>query len=151
MDKLPTVMCDATAMTEVFHNLISNAIKYNENPRPLVEIGCEEKLDPATGAGEYVVHVRDNGMGIKPEYFEKIFQIFQRLHRDDEGTGIGLTIVKRVIEWHGGRVWVESEFGKGTTFYFTLPKRELKETPNATAVDATRTTTNGRPELARTV
>ena len=151
VDKLPTVMCDATAMTEVFHNLISNAIKYNENPRPLVEIGCEERLDPATGAGEYIVHVRDNGMGIKPEYFEKIFQIFQRLQRDDEGTGIGLTIVKRVIEWHGGRVWVESEFGKGTTFYFTLPKRELKETPNATARDATGTKTNGRAELARTV
>ncbi|HXI84620.1 MAG TPA: ATP-binding protein [Verrucomicrobiae bacterium] len=151
VDKLPTVMCDATAMTEVFHNLISNAIKYNENPRPVVEIGCEEKSGPPTGPAEYVVHVRDNGMGIKPEYFEKIFQIFQRLQRDDEGTGIGLTIVKRVIEWHGGCVWVESEFGKGTTFYFTLPKRELKETATATAAEATRTTTNGRPELAPTV
>jgi signal transduction histidine kinase len=151
VDKLPTVMCDATAMTEVFHNLISNAIKYNENPHPVVEIGCEEKPDPVTGLVEYVVHIRDNGIGIKPEYFEKIFQIFQRLQRDEEGTGIGLTIVKRVIEWHGGRVWVESEFGRGTTFYFTLPKRELKETPNAIAVNTTRTTSNGRPELAPTV
>jgi signal transduction histidine kinase len=151
VDKLPTVMCDATAMTEVFHNLISNAIKYNENPHPVVEIGCEEKLDPPTGSAEYVVHVRDNGVGIKPEYFEKIFQIFQRLQRDDEGTGIGLTIVKRVIEWHGGRVWVESELGKGTTFCFTLPKRGLMETQTATAMDTTRTTANGRAELARTV
>ena len=151
VDKLPTVMCDATAMTEVFHNLISNAIKYNENPHPVVEIGCEKKLDEPTGPGEYVVHVRDNGMGIKPEYFEKILQIFQRLQRDDEGTGIGLTIVKRVIEWHGGRVWVASEFGKGTTFYFTLPKRGLKETQTATAMDASRTTANGRTELAPTV
>ena len=151
VDKLPTVMCDATAMTEVFHNLISNAIKYNENPHPVVEIGCEEKLDRPTSPAEYVVHVRDNGVGIKPEYFEKIFQIFQRLQRDDEGTGIGLTIVKRVIEWHGGRVWVESEFGKGTTFYFTLPKRGLKETQTATAMDGSRTTANGRAELAPTV
>jgi light-regulated signal transduction histidine kinase (bacteriophytochrome) len=151
VDKLPTVMCDATAMTEVFHNLISNAIKFNDNPHPVVEIGCEEKENPPTGPAEYIVHVRDNGMGIKPEYFEKVFQIFQRLQRDEEGTGIGLTIVKRVIEWHGGRVWVESEFGKGTTFYFTLPKRELKETQTATAMDTTRTTVNGRTELAPTV
>jgi signal transduction histidine kinase len=146
VDKLPAVMCDATAMTEVFHNLISNAIKYNDKPHPVVEVGATEKKDPQTGQPEYVIHVRDNGMGIKAEYFEKIFQIFQRLQRDDEGTGIGLTIVKRVVEWHGGRIWVESEFGSGTTFYFTLPKRELKETP-----DTARTTAKGQTELASTV
>jgi signal transduction histidine kinase len=146
VDKLPTVMCDATAMTEVFHNLISNAIKYNDKPRPVIEVGCAETPNSQTGPAEYVIHVRDNGMGIQAEYFEKIFQIFQRLQRDDEGTGIGLTIVKRVVEWHGGRVWVESEFGQGTTFYFTLPKRELKETP-----DAARTTAKGQTELASTV
>ena len=148
VDKLPTVMCDATAMTEVFHNLISNAIKYNDKPQPIIEVGSEEKAGPQTGDAEYVMHVRDNGIGIKREYFEKIFQIFQRLQRDDEGTGIGLTIVKRVVEWHGGRVWVESEPGRGTTFYFTLPKRELKEAPTA---DITGMTANGRAELARTV
>jgi signal transduction histidine kinase len=146
VDKLPTVMCDATAMTEVFHNLISNAIKYNDKPHPVVEVGCEEKADHSTGQGEYVIHVRDNGLGIKQEYFEKIFQIFQRLQRDEEGTGIGLTIVKRVVEWHGGRIWVESEFGSGTTFYFTLLKRDLKETP-ATA----RAASKGQTELAPTV
>lgn len=149
VDKLPTVMCDATAITEVFHNLISNAIKYNDKPHPEVEVGCEEKADPQTGQAEYVIHVRDNGLGIKEEYFEKIFQLFQRLQRDEEGTGIGLTIVKRVVEWHGGRIWVDSEFGKGTTFFFTLPKRELNET--RTTMDATRTTSKGRTELASTV
>ena len=76
VDKLPTVMCDATAMTEVFHNLISNAIKYNENPRPIVEIGCEEKLDPATGMVEHVVHVRDNGMGIKRSTSRRFSRFF---------------------------------------------------------------------------
>lgn len=151
VDKLPTVMCDATAMTEVFHNLISNAIKYNDKPHPVVEVGCEERTDPQTGQAEYVIHVRDNGLGIKEEYFEKIFQIFQRLQRDDEGTGIGLTIVKRVVEWHGGRVWVESELGKGTTFFFTLPKRELKETAGPTTMDTPTTTSRGHTELASTV
>jgi signal transduction histidine kinase len=146
VDKLPTVMCDATAMTEVFHNLISNAIKYNDKPHPVIEIGCAEKANPQTGQAEYVLHARDNGMGIQAEYFDKIFQIFQRLQRDEEGTGIGLTIVKRVVEWHGGRIWVESRFGHGTTFYFTLPKRELKETP-----DTARTTAKGQTELASTV
>jgi signal transduction histidine kinase len=146
VDKLPTVMCDATAMTEVFHNLISNAIKYNDKPHPVIEIGCAERANAQTGQAEYVVHVRDNGMGIKAEYFEKIFQLFQRLERDDEGTGIGLTIVKRVVEWHGGCIWVESDYGQGTTFSFTLPKRELKETP-----DTVRTTAKGPTELASTV
>jgi light-regulated signal transduction histidine kinase (bacteriophytochrome) len=130
VNKLPTIVCDATAMTEVFHNLISNAIKYNNKPHPVVEIGCEQKTNPRTGAPEYEFHVRDNGRGIKPDYFEKIFQ---RLQRDEqpggeEGTGIGLTIVKRVVEWHGGRIWLESQEEVGTTFYFTIPKRELSPT-----------------------
>ena len=128
VEKLPTVVCDATAMTEVFHNLISNAVKYNDKPHPVVEIGYTEKMDPETKRGEFEFFVRDNGPGIKKEYFEKIFQLFQRLQRDEEGTGIGLTIVKRVVEWHGGRIWLESEVGAGTTFYFTLPKREASKT-----------------------
>src|SRR5439155_19420648 len=89
VDKLPTVVCDATAMTEVFHNLISNAIKYNDKPQPVVEVGCRETAGPNTNQVEYEFFVRDNGLGIRKEYFEKIFQIFQRLQRDEEGTGIG--------------------------------------------------------------
>jgi light-regulated signal transduction histidine kinase (bacteriophytochrome) len=127
VNRLPIVVCDETAMTEVFYNLISNAIKYNDKRLPIIEVGCEEKPNPGTGAPEYEFYVRDNGVGIKKEYFDKIFQIFQRLHRDEEGTGIGLTIVRRVIEWHGGRIWLESEEGKGTAFYFTLPKREITQ------------------------
>jgi light-regulated signal transduction histidine kinase (bacteriophytochrome) len=122
VDHLPTVVCDATAMTEVFHNLISNAIKYNDKPLPVIEVGCEEKSNPDTGTAEYEFYVRDNGVGINKQYFDSIFQIFQRLHRDKEGSGIGLAIVKRVVESHNGRVWVESELGKGSTFYFVVPK-----------------------------
>jgi len=126
VNHLPTIICDATAITEVFHNLISNAIKYNDKPMPVVEIGCEEKPDPKTGVPEFEFYVRDNGVGIKPEYFDKVFQLFQRLNRDAEGTGIGLTLVRRIVEWHGGRIWLESTEGKGTTFFFTLPNRETK-------------------------
>jgi len=125
VNHLPTVMCDATAMAEVFHNLISNAVKYNDKPMPVVEIGCDEKPNAKTRQVEYEFYIHDNGPGIKPEYYEKIFQIFQRLHADDTGTGLGLTIARRIVEWHGGRIWLESEEGKGTTFFFTLPKREI--------------------------
>lgn len=148
IQNLPTVVCDATAITEVFHNLISNAIKYNDKPNPIIEVGYHEQTNPETGKPEYVFHVRDNGMGIKPEYFEKIFQLFQRLQRDDEGTGIGLTIVKRVVQWHGGRVWVESEPGKGSTFYFTLPKLAVaKPAPADAATESTQKAT-GASRLA---
>ncbi len=150
VDKLPTVVCDATAMTEVFHNLISNAIKYNDKPHPVVEVGYAEKANPETNQVEYEFYVRDNGLGIKKEYFDKIFQIFQRLQRDEEGTGIGLTIVKRVVEWHGGRIWLESEEGKGTTFYFTLPKRETTKT--GTIIEAPpEGTPKGGAQLAPTI
>jgi signal transduction histidine kinase len=149
VDKLPMVVCDATAMTEVFHNLISNAIKYNEKPNPIIEVGCTEKPNPETGAPEYEFFVRDNGVGIKAEYFDKIFQIFQRLQRDEEGTGIGLTIVRRVIEWHGGRIWPESAEGQGTTFYFTLPRREATKT--GTIIEPPPTEPKGPPEIAQSI
>jgi signal transduction histidine kinase len=126
--KLPKVLCDATAMTAVFHNLISNAIKYNHNPAPLVVVGAIEAVNPQTQLPEDVFFVRDNGLGIPPDAHERIFQIFQRLQRDEEGTGIGLAIVKRVIEWHGGRIWLESEEGRGSTFFFALPKRPVSAT-----------------------
>ena len=149
VDKLPTIVCDETAMTEVFHNLISNAVKYNDKPNPVIEIGCTENPNSDTQQPEYEFFVRDNGIGIKKEYFDKIFQIFQRLQRDEEGTGIGLTIVRRVVEWHGGRVWLESEEGKGTTFYFSIPKREIAKT--GTVLDSTTASMKGTPSLATPV
>jgi len=149
VEKLPMVVCEPTAMAEVFHNLISNGLKYNDKPHPIIEVGCVEKPNPHTGAPEYEFYVRDNGRGIKPEHFDKIFQLFQRLQKDDEGTGIGLTIVKRVVEWHGGRIWVESEYGKGTTFYFTLPKREV--TKDGTVVELAAAPLKGAPEIAASI
>src|ERR1043166_3199048 len=111
--------------------------------------GGRETVSPTTNQVEYEFFVRDNGLGIKKEYFEKIFQIFQRLQRDEEGTGIGLTIVKRVVEWHGGRVWLEGEEGTGTTFYFTLPKREVTKT--GTIMEAPQTPAKGGGQLAPTL
>ncbi|MCM8812988.1 MAG: ATP-binding protein [Candidatus Omnitrophica bacterium] len=117
-DSLPVIACDRARYRQVFYNLIVNALKYSGDKQPRIEIGCED------AAGEYVFFVRDNGIGIPREYFEKIFLIFQRLSRDDAdgGTGAGLTIVKTIVEMHGGRIWVESELGKGSTFYFTYPQ-----------------------------
>ncbi len=116
--ELPTLKADKTRLAEVFANLISNAIKYGNKPSCRIEIGCEQEN------GHYHFSVRDNGPGIEPKYFEKIFQIFQRLGRqeDHEGTGVGLTIVKKVVEMHNGRIWLESELGQGTTFHFTIQR-----------------------------
>ena len=86
---------------------------------PLIEINAEEK------GSEFVFFVRDNGMGIDPKYHEQIFGLFNKLNADTEGLGIGLGIVKRIIEVHGGRIWVESELGKGASFYFTLPSKSI--------------------------
>ncbi len=117
---LPIVECDRVRIAEVFSNLVSNAIKYSPKERaPLIEIGYKDR------DSFYEFYVKDNGIGIEKQYYDKIFQIFQRLHGRDEyeGTGAGLTIVKKIVEMHGGRIWVESELGKGSIFYFTLPKR----------------------------
>lgn len=115
---LPTIECDRVRVREVFTNLVSNSLKYNNKPERWVEIGYEQ---PATGPLQF--YVRDNGIGIKARYHEQIFQMFKRLHSRDEyggGTGAGLTITKKIVERHGGKIWVESSFGEGTTFYFTL-------------------------------
>ena len=114
---LPTVLADAGQMASLFQNLVGNAIKFHGTRRPEVHIGAVQK------GRQWLVEVRDNGIGIEPQYAERVFKVFQRLHTRDEypGTGIGLALCRRIVERHGGRIWVESEPGKGSSFFFTLP------------------------------
>jgi signal transduction histidine kinase len=114
---LPSVIGDEGQLTALFQNLIGNAIKFQESGKlPRIHISAKKDSD------ELVFSVKDNGIGIDPKYFERIFVIFQRLHRDEyPGTGAGLAIAKKIVDRHGGRIWVESEPGKGSTFYFTIP------------------------------
>jgi PAS domain S-box-containing protein len=118
-DELPIVMADDTQLVQVFQNLIGNAIKFCSEEPPRIHVSAEKNEK------EWIFSVRDNGKGIDPQYHERVFVIFQRLQGKGEypGTGIGLAICKRIIERHGGRIWVESELGKGSTFYFTIPAR----------------------------
>jgi signal transduction histidine kinase/HAMP domain-containing protein len=120
-DGLPTVVFERVRLVQIFQNLLSNAIKYMDKPQGRVRIGCRTDED------SWTFHVADNGPGIKEKYFEKIFQMFQTLaSRDDvESTGIGLSVVKKIIELHGGAIWVESKVGEGTTFFFTLPTQQV--------------------------
>jgi len=115
-DPLPEVMADNTQLAQVFQNLIVNGIKFHSEEAPKVHISAEKK------SNEWQFSVRDNGIGIDPKYSEKIFEVFKRLHKKEEypGTGIGLSICKKIIERHSGRIWVESELGKDSIFYFTL-------------------------------
>ena len=116
-DALPVVQAAEGLLTQVLQNLIGNAMKYTRTEvTPEVHISAERR------GSEWVFSVRDNGQGIPRQYQQAIFQLFTRLHaREVSGTGIGLSTVKRIVERHGGRVWVESEVGVGSTFYFTLP------------------------------
>jgi PAS domain S-box-containing protein len=116
-DPLPAIMADAGQLVQLLQNLVGNAIKFCGSDVPQVHISAVQK------DAEWVFAVRDNGIGIAPEYAERIFLIFQRLHsrREYAGTGIGLAICKRIVERHGGRIWVESQMGEGATFYFTIP------------------------------
>ena len=120
-DPLPVVEADETQLGQLFRNLIGNALKFHGADEPRVHVSAERNL------GAWRFSVRDNGIGIDPQYAEAIFNVFQRLHTSAEypGTGIGLAIAKKIVERHGGRIWVESVPGKGATFFFTLPiKRE---------------------------
>ncbi len=116
-DELPEVWMDQAQLAQLFQNLIENAIKFHGDAPPVVHLSCERK------PGEYLFSVRDNGIGMEAQYFERIFQVFQRLHARDKypGTGIGLAICKRIVERHGGQIWVKSEPGRGSTFTFTVP------------------------------
>ncbi|MFA6924620.1 MAG: PAS domain S-box protein [Bacteroidales bacterium] len=116
--ELPTVIADEGQMVQLLQNLIGNAIKFC-NAIPIIHISSKEEKD------YFIFSIKDNGIGIESQYFDRIFQIFQRLHTKEEysGTGIGLAVCKRIVERHKGTIWVESEFGKGTTFYFKIPKK----------------------------
>ncbi len=120
IEALPTLLADRTQLALLFQNLIGNALKFRSARRPEVRIGARREGDV------WVFSVRDNGIGIEPQYFDRIFLIFQRLHTRSEypGTGIGLAISKKIVDRHGGKIWLESTPGEGTTFFFTIPDRQ---------------------------
>jgi two-component system sensor kinase FixL len=119
-NELPVIECDKTRISQVFQNLLSNAVKYMDKPEGHIKIGCTEEENC------WRFSVTDNGPGIEEKYFDKIFQMFQTLSRRDdvESTGVGLTVVKKIIEMYGGTIWVESKVGEGSTFFFIVPKQE---------------------------
>ena len=116
-DLLPIVVANESQITRLFQNLISNSIKFRSDKKLRIHISAEKK------GNEWVFSIRDNGIGIDPKFAERIFVVFQRLHtkQEYEGSGMGLALCRKIVEVHGGRIWVESELGKGSTFYFTLP------------------------------
>ena len=122
-DAMPEIVCDKVRYKQVFYNLLSNALRYCDKPRAEITIGCKDSPK------DYIFFVKDNGIGVPKEDFDNVFIIFMRLHNngDDNGTGAGLTMVKTIVEAHNGTIWLESESGQGSTFFFTLPKKEKKE------------------------
>ena len=118
-DRLPDVRADMKLFRQVWYNLISNSVKYcKKDVAPRIHIACKEDED------SFCFWINDNGVGFDMQYYDKLFGVFQRLHDDNEfeGTGIGLALVKKIINRHKGEIWAESEIGKGSTFYFSLPK-----------------------------
>jgi light-regulated signal transduction histidine kinase (bacteriophytochrome) len=121
-EKMPNITCNELSMTEVFRNLITNAIKYNDKKEKCVEIGFKPS-DLDHEINKHTLYVKDNGIGIDKEHYYDIFRIFKRLNDESDavkGTGVGLTFVKKIIERHSGKIWIESEINSGTTFYFTI-------------------------------
>jgi signal transduction histidine kinase len=127
---LPTITGEKTRIIQVFQNLLSNAVKFMDKPRGEIHVGCVAEAE------YWRFRVADNGPGIDAKHFERIFRIFQTLAPRDEyeSTGIGLALVKKIVELYGGRVWVESEVGKGSTFFFTFPQKSEVDTPACRAV-----------------
>ena len=122
-DPLPEVMADELQLSQLFQNLIGNAIKFRGDKPPQVHVSVDK------GERGWVFSVKDNGIGFEQEYADRIFVIFQRLKREEEyqGTGIGLALCKKIVERHGGRIWVESKPGLGSTFHFSIPFRNIQE------------------------
>jgi chemotaxis family two-component system sensor kinase Cph1 len=116
-DELPVIQADATQMVQVFQNLVGNGIKFKGADPPRVHVSAVRNAD------DWVFSVRDNGIGIEPRYAERIFVIFQRLHRPEDypGNGIGLALCRKIVERHGGEIWLESQPGQGSTFFFSIP------------------------------
>ena len=125
-ERLPVLTTDYIMMSQVFIQLFSNAIKFNDKEHPVIEVGCVSE------GGYYVFSIKDNGPGIARQYHEKVFEMFHRLGRDNDrdGTGAGLTVVKKIVEMHGGNIWIDSQKGEYTTFFFTVPRK-----PSNAAVD----------------
>jgi light-regulated signal transduction histidine kinase (bacteriophytochrome) len=128
---LPVINCDRTQVSELFTNLISNGIKYNQKLEKIIEIGylapgestIQNMRNSQVSQTKNIFYVRDNGIGIREKHLESIFRIFKRLHGQKKyggGTGAGLTIAHKIVERHGGEIWVESQYNQGSTFYFTL-------------------------------
>jgi light-regulated signal transduction histidine kinase (bacteriophytochrome) len=118
---MPAVLADETQLTQLFQNLIGNGIKYQNSGVPRIHVSAARN-----GGKKWTFSVKDNGLGIAPQYFERIFEMFQRLHKREEfaGTGIGLAICKKIVDRHGGTISVESQPGQGSTFSFALPESE---------------------------
>jgi two-component system, chemotaxis family, sensor kinase Cph1 len=131
-DPLPEVVGDDGQLTQLLQNLVANALKFHGADAPKVHVSARRL------PGEWVFDVRDNGVGIEPQYFERIFVIFQRLHSIAKypGTGIGLAVCKKIVERHGGRIWVQSELGKGSVFSFGLPAGQKVDGNNRKQSDA---------------
>jgi light-regulated signal transduction histidine kinase (bacteriophytochrome) len=121
-DSLPAILADEIQIEQLFQNLVGNALKFHGEQAPKIHIGVKKEDE------NWVFWVHDNGIGVDPQFFDRIFIIFQRLHNREQyqGTGIGLAISKRIVERHGGRIWIESEPGQGATFYFTFPLKGAK-------------------------
>jgi len=133
-EELPTIDFEPTRIAQVFQNLLGNAIKYMDKPQGQISVGCVAE------DGFWKFGVTDNGPGIEEAHFERIFQMFQTLSARDEfeSTGVGLTVIKKIVEMYGGKIWVESEPGQGSTFYFTVPKQKTEVTDARIEANITR-------------